>query len=435
MRRLSALVAVLLSTVALVSCGDPGPMAISIAPIQMASGENHVLAARDTSTEFQINDEVNYVLGGQLPPVLESAMSLSFQPRRDTKESLKGIAEGLGVLGEIVKVNKNYLTLAYDENTGAGMQLWIDAGGGWWSYDSGRSSQSISSSDEIPPAKNLPTPLQAIKRVSDVLVLGNQKPNNYTFSVQSTPQTVVVTGHLRFWRMTSNIELNFVFGENSKVLTASGPMVKVENAYTYPLVTPEQGIARLKDPRYAAGGAVRKVAIAASLPEGSNTTNSSSVVGRTVTITNVHLTLMQVLLSNGTYMLLPSYTYFDKDGEVGVVLAVQEKYLVEGKYPTTSVDETVKQTDPPNAGNSSPGSPGSGDGVPPVSTVLSLNDDNSIVLIGYSETAVKHICEKNGWTMRVVQRDNEVFQVTQDYSPSRLNVRVEKGIVTAVTIG
>lgn len=439
------------------SCGDPGPLSVSIAPRQMQSGENRALTSGGATTEYQPLQEVTYTIENELPPVLESAMSFSFQPRSDNKLALRGMADALGVFGDLEKVNKNLVTIGYNSSTGVGLQLWVDASGGWWSYNSGIVSASasapvscsssdpdgcVSPPDAEPPTKNVLTQAQAIRKVSNLLILSRAKPNNYVFSVVQTPWTTHVKGKLRLWAMTSNIEVNVLFDYNGKIISASGPMVAVKAAKTYPLITPEQGLERLKNPMYAAGAAVRSIAADVAVPE---IASSTTLEPRNISITNVHLTLMQVLLSNGTYMLLPSFTYFDKNGEVGVVLAVQEKYLIEGEAPTTSIDEFVQPAPPPQPpapgtgsgdSGSSPGSPGVAPS-PPSSEqrIVPLTDDNSIVLMGKTEIDVLRICQENGWIARVVQRDGTVYQITQDYLANRLNIRVQKGIVTAVTIG
>ncbi len=444
------------AVVLIASCGDPGPLSVSIAPRQMQSGENRALTSGGEKTEYEPIQEVTYSIDNELPPVLESAMSFSFQPRSDNKLALRGMADALGVFGDLEKVNKNLVTIGYNSSTGVGLQLWVDASGGWWSYNSGlvsaSSPVSCSSTDpdgcvssapnSAPPSPNVLTQAQAIRKVSSLLILSRAKPNNYVFSVVQTPWTTHVKGKLRLWAMTSNIEVNVLFDYNGKIISASGPMVAVKAAKTYPLITPEQGLERLKNPMFVAGAAVRSIATDVAIPEIASSTTFAS---RNVSISNVHLTLMQVLLSNGTYMLLPSFTYFDKNGEVGVVLAVQDKYLVEGEAPTTSVDQFVQPAPPselPDTGTgtgdsgSSPGSPGVAPS-PPSSEkrVVPLTDDNSIVLMGKTEIDVLRICQENGWTARVVQRDGTVYQVTQDYVSNRLNIRVNKGIVTAVTIG
>jgi hypothetical protein len=45
-------------------------------------------------------------------------------------------------------------------------------------------------------------------------------------------------------------------------------------------------------------------------------------------------------------------------------------------------------------------------------------------------------CATNmGLTVRILSRDGEQFMVTMDYSPTRVNFDVERGIVTAATSG
>ena len=53
-------------------------------------------------------------------------------------------------------------------------------------------------------------------------------------------------------------------------------------------------------------------------------------------------------------------------------------------------------------------------------------------LLGLREAAAERLAEAGDCTMRVVTRDGEQLAVTQDLRFDRINVRVERGYVTAV---
>ena len=57
------------------------------------------------------------------------------------------------------------------------------------------------------------------------------------------------------------------------------------------------------------------------------------------------------------------------------------------------------------------------------------------VLIGASEEDAISNINKNGISYRVVGRDNELFPVTDDFQPERLNIVIEKEKVLTVTCG
>jgi hypothetical protein len=54
---------------------------------------------------------------------------------------------------------------------------------------------------------------------------------------------------------------------------------------------------------------------------------------------------------------------------------------------------------------------------------------------GCSESDIEGRARAAGWTIRVTSRDGEDFMGTMDFRPDRLNLRIEKGTVTAADIG
>ena len=56
-------------------------------------------------------------------------------------------------------------------------------------------------------------------------------------------------------------------------------------------------------------------------------------------------------------------------------------------------------------------------------------------LIGMKEKDAKAAITAKGYTYRIVERDGEHFIVTMDYSPTRINLSITKGIITDVSVG
>ena len=56
-------------------------------------------------------------------------------------------------------------------------------------------------------------------------------------------------------------------------------------------------------------------------------------------------------------------------------------------------------------------------------------------LEGFSEAAAESCVTEVGLVWRVVGRDGEMFAVTLDYSPQRVNAMIENSVVTEISVG
>ena len=115
-----------------------------------------------------------------------------------------------------------------------------------------------------------------------------------------------------------------------------------------------------------------------------------------------------------------------------------------GTAPGTSTGST-----PGTAGSTgSTGSPGSTPGTAaapckPGATVPkptqeptdAMTANLQAALVGCPEADATSRAQAAGWTVRVVHRDGEDFTVTMDFNPARLNLSIEKGVVTEVKPG
>ena len=160
--------------------------------------------------------------------------------------------------------------------------------------------------------------------------------------------------------------------------------------------------------------------MAVSSPE----SDSSVPVAITVPITGVRLTLMQTTLTNNSSILLPAYTFTNADGDVGTVLAVEEKYLSYGD------SEVTDGSDPEPTPGVVPGQAEN-----PTNPVAALDIASAKRLIGLTEAEAQKVATELGWQVRVAMRDGEAFMLTKDYQTNRVNLTITKGFVTAVVIG
>lgn len=67
--------------------------------------------------------------------------------------------------------------------------------------------------------------------------------------------------------------------------------------------------------------------------------------------------------------------------------------------------------------------------------VAKLVQESTNELIGKSEKNVEYCAAFEGLAYRVAARDGEFYALTMDYSPTRINVEIEKDIVTKISVG
>ena len=118
------------------------------------------------------------------------------------------------------------------------------------------------------------------------------------------------------------------------------------------------------------------------------------------------------------------------DGDVGTVLAIEDKYLSYG-------DSEVTDGSDPEPTPVDPGSPGviPGGAVNPTNPVVALDDATSKKLIGLTEAEAEKVAAEMGWQLRVAMRDGEAYMLTMDYQTNRVNLTITKGYVAAAVVG
>jgi hypothetical protein len=139
----------------------------------------------------------------------------------------------------------------------------------------------------------------------------------------------------------------------------------------------------------------------------------------TVHLDDVSLDLTMVWDVDGTVWLVPAYTFSSADGGSYTVIAVDEQFV---SLPDPGLIPEPVPAD----------STGSGSSGPRVLTWAADIDAAISALVGVDEAEAAKVAEGLGWTLRVVERDGEQLAVTMDFSPSRVNVAVEAGVVVSV---
>ena len=450
-RFFSPVAAVVASVLLFAACGTTDPLVLSLKSSQVKSGSNRANPASARNAEdakLAYAQDVSYSVLNELPDLGETGVAWSINPLKENIGTLKKFAIALGVPGEVVKEDKNNFSIGVDDKSGAGLRLFIDVSGAWWNYSSGSvGSGSVSSPacapdtecvdagrpvvDPAPPV-NLPDEATAIARVTKLLQDADLRVKPFSFSATKTEWSTDVVGTLMARDVSSNISLYVSFGSDAKITYASGPLVELKNAGSYPLIPPKDAVKRLSQLQYGLVGPTARSAIDMSVS--SPATDSSTPVAVTVPITGVRLALMQTTLTNNSSILLPAYTFTNADGDVGTVLAIEEKYLSYGDSEVTDGGDPVPVPEPKPV---DPGSPAVDPGqVENPTEPAAVPDETSVKkLIGLTEAEAQKVATELGWQVRVAMRDGEAFMLTTDYLTNRVNLTITKGSVTFVVVG
>lgn len=440
----------------LTSCGEPGPLQLSLKLSQAQSGDNRSIAATVDGSKEAMYSEVEYKAMNDLSVDRISGFAWSVVARPKAKDAFRELASAFGVTGEVKKNEKNSYTLGLDADKGTGMWLWVDTAGAWWSYASGMNSTAVSSpcapDDKecggyaILLPKNLLSAREALNRTATLMTRGGYNPATFHLTAQTSDWSTDVTGVFSVAGVPTNLSVYFSYGEDGALVSASGPFLYVDRANGYYLVSPNDAVKRLNDVRYTAWGAATRSAVdiavssqGAPATDGSLVTDSGTTPSTVVPITGVRYVLMQAALTNNASILVPAYTYFNNEGDVGTVIAMKDEDIT-FNAPSIAINTVVppQPVDPGTGvspGNTGGGSPSDGGAVEPGILPTSLTEETAKSLIGLTETEAIKVASERGWTVRVAMRDGEAFMLTLDYSENRVNLTVVKTVVTAVTIG
>jgi hypothetical protein len=440
----------------LASCGEPGPLQLSLDLSQAQSGDNRSIAATVDGAKEAMYSAVEYKAMNDLSVDRISGFAWSVVARPKAKDAFRELASAFGVTGDVKKNEKNSYTIGLDADKGTGMWLWVDVAGAWWSYAGGMNSAAVSSpcapddtvcgGSPVVLPKNLLSAREALNRTATLMTRGGYNPATFQMSAQSTDWSTDVTGVFSVAGIPTNLSVHFSYGADGALVSASGPFLYVDRANGYYLVSPNDAVQRLSDSRYTAWGPATRSAIDIAVSSvGAPATDSSlasdsGVMPRTVVpITGVRYVLMQAALTNNASILVPAYTYFNNEGDVGTVIAMKDEDL-KFNEPSIAINTVVppQPVDPGTGvspGDSGGGSPGDGGAIEPGILPTTLTEESAKSLIGLTENEAVKVAAERGWTVRVAMRDGEAFMLTKDYLANRVNLTVMKTLVTAVTIG
>lgn len=419
MKRTSILCLFVASTVGVTGCANEGPVQLLLASSQSQSGQVRMALEQEGGPIDSVPNTVRFDVRGPLPDLGDRLLAWSIGRRRKPAGELGKIAFALNIKGLVERIDDNLLVVKDESNPDRFANLFVDEAGGWWTFSSGAQQSEPACpvpSDGCEEQQPLLSEGEAIRRTNQFLSRADMVPSNYPLSAVQANGSTIVTGYLTLGGIETNLATQFIFNAAGDVVSASGPMIAIAMAGRFPILTPAAAVKRLNNPSFALIGDVTRLAATSvsSSPSSPGTSSSETVVP----ITGVRFTLMETKLANLTHMLLPAYTFFNADGDVGTVLAITDDHLTFRERAVVST-ETV---------------PVSGGDVPPTQT-QPLDENSAQQLLGLPEAEATKVAMANGWLVRIAARDGEFFMLTQDYVENRVNLSVKSGKVIAITVG
>lgn len=484
-------------TLLLAACGgNPDAVALPILSItNSANSTNAALGAPEAASGDRMMwmGRQHFTAGVDIPSLDSDAMSYVVNPSRVSKRDFTSLRKVFALKNEFVTQDENMGGgyLSGDYNTGAAPTVYVSSDAmHYWSYQApwsnstpavGCAMPSVSPSDTVsnaapcaiptPPA-NVPTSDQAEDLFKKMLKNLGLEPKDFITESYSDEWYASVAGYLKIDGVRSSLTWSASYGADAQLTSASGVLVDITNGANYPRIGTTQGIARLNSNHsYGWGGpAVRggvayddmaaespsstetaapdATAVTIADPVGSigtsDVTPDDTVVdppdAQEIPVTEIEIiSVEEELVSlygvDGSVYLVPGYAFLAAK-ESGwtpryVVSALPDEFIDEASndpeatpgagVPDALVPETIVAlpTDPNNTGNA----------------MSAISQDAANTLLTKSESVAVKTAEKNGWGVRVGQRDDEMFALTRDYRQDRVTLTIVSGKVTKVDVG
>lgn len=320
--------------------------------------------------------------------------------------------------------------------------------------------------EEPTPPAGVPTKAEAEDLFRGLLAEWGYDAGSVTLETYADEWGAYVTGYLSLGGFRSPASVSAGFGADGAITWASGTLAEAAPAGEYPLVSVDEALARLNDRTgkwgwfggwgaYAKGGVA--IDAATSTDAGATTAVEPAIACEAgagdcviepmpyetvptepeevaVVFTEVTLETTTVWGDDGTIYVLPAYTFTAADGMTATMVAVGEEYL---DLPEPAAAETVPGDTPTvDTGVVSTAVVTSGTGVVhPTPETLPAEVDMAAAeasLVGLTVDEATKVAEGAGWTLRVSTLDGEGQSLTEDYSPLRVNVAVEAGVVVGI---
>ena len=338
------------------------------------------------------------------------------------------------------------------------------------------------------PPENVPSAAQAEELFEQMLKDLGLKPKDFITESYADEWNASVTGYLTIDGVRTSLSWSASYGADAELVWASGVLAEVTQAADYPRIGTAQGIERLNnDQQYGWGGPMARGGVAyddiagtsvdkavaspgapRALAQGiepvseevvgvtvdtepetmSITVDSSPVIGdanvtavappdgQEMPITEIEIVaveeeLLSLYGADGEIYLVPGYAFLAAE-ESGwtpryMVSALPDEFIEEANtdsvdLPTPDVTETpVPETIDPSD--------------PVVDAEIEITQEAADILLAMSEGDATKMAANNGWGVRVGQRDDEMFALTEDYRLDRVTLTIMADQVTKVDVG
>jgi hypothetical protein len=350
---------------------------------------------------------------------------------------IDALAEALGVTGELAALPADQgggWQVGPDDGTGPALNVSASGMLDWWYSNAWALDERSTTPDGVPDEATATALAAALVEAADLDVDGTtvdvwadewSANVSYTNAPGEIPRT---TG--------------FGFGENGMLLWASGTLATPVAAGPYPLIDLDAAVQRLND-QYGFEETAREMvvteeAILVDPAMGDVTTMpvpDGEPIDMTVTVTGASAGFWSAWDADGGVWFVPAYEFTADDGGVWTIPAVTDDFLIEDTSAVVEPLPDVVEPLPVDTPVTDP--PATPDTLVTDGPIVEdeISDEEAQSLVGLSESEFDEAAAAKGWTVRVAERDGEVFALTADYSPTRVNVTYIDGIATAVFVG
>ena len=318
------------------------------------------------------------------------------------------------------------------------------------------------------PPENVPSAAQAEDLFKQMLKDLGLKPKDFITESYADEWNANVTGYLTIDGVRTSLSWSASYGADAELVWASGVLAEVTQVADYPRIGTAEGIERLNnDQQYGWGGPMARGGIGlddtavqsqgapralaqgiepvseefigvtiGTEPETLEGTVDSPPVAQEMPVIEIEIVaveeeLLSLYGEDGSIYLVPGYAFLAAE-ELGwtpryMVSALPDEFIEEAN--TDSVDlPTPDVTEAPGSETIDPSDP-------VVDAEIEITQEAADILLAMSEGDATKMAANNGWGVRVGQRDDEMFALTEDYRLDRVTLTIMADQVTKVDVG